>query len=165
MMSVLVRAAASADVDAVASLLAEAFAEFRPLYTRQAFDATTLDTTEIRRRLSEGPTWVAELNDRMVGTISALSKSDGVYVRSMAVVPSARGSGAARLLLKAVEGFAVAQRATRLYLSTTPFLLAAIRLYESAGFIRTGDPPHELLGTPLFTMEKRLPFGTSARPV
>jgi hypothetical protein len=29
-------------------------------------------------------------------------------------------------------------------------------LYEKFGFQRTGEGPHELAGTPLFTMEKKL---------
>jgi hypothetical protein len=41
--------------------------------------------------------------------------------------------------------------------STTPFLLRAITLYERCGFRRTGDGPEDLSGTPLFTMEKTLP--------
>jgi hypothetical protein len=36
----------------------------------------------------------------------------------------------------------------------TPFLNTAIRLYEAFGFRRMNDGPHDLFGTPLFTMEK-----------
>jgi hypothetical protein len=41
-------------------------------------------------------------------------------------------------------------------LSTTPFLTAAISLYERFGFSRSIDGPHDLYGTPLFTMVKRM---------
>jgi ribosomal protein S18 acetylase RimI-like enzyme len=81
-------------------------------------------------------------------------KENGVYLRSMAVLPSTRGVGAGRLLLRTVEEFAIASQASRMFLSTTPFLAAAIRLYESAGFVRTGEPPDELQGTPLITMAR-----------
>jgi len=47
----------------------------------------------------------------------------------------------------------------RLYLSTTPFLHSAIRLYERCGFRRTDEGPHDLFGTPLFTMEKGVSAG------
>jgi hypothetical protein len=52
----------------------------------------------------------------------------------------------------------------RLLLSTTPFLDRAIRLYEKFGFRRNGEPPHDLFGTPLITMDKiikRLDEGVS----
>jgi GNAT superfamily N-acetyltransferase len=72
----------------------------------------------------------------------------------MAVAPAARGCGVGRTLLSQVEEFAAANNRQHLYLSTTPFLFSAIRLYERAGFIPTSAPPYELFGTPLFTMEK-----------
>jgi ribosomal protein S18 acetylase RimI-like enzyme len=151
-----IRTAVPADADGISSLLREAFAEFEPLYTPGGFAATTPVPTEIARRFAEGPAWVAEVDGRLVGTVSAVVKEDGVYMRSMAVSPSTRGVGAGRLLLETVEEFAIARQASRMYLSTTPFLAAAIRLYESAGFIRTGEPPDELQGTPLITMAKSL---------
>ena len=43
-----------------------------------------------------------------------------------------------------------------MFLSTTPFLESAIRLYEKFGFQRTSDGPLDLFGTPLFTMQKSL---------
>ena len=75
-------------------------------------------------------------------------------MRSMAVSPAARGLGAGRLLLQTVEEFAITSQTPRMYLSTTPFLAVAIRLYESSGFKRTGEPPDEIQGTPLITMAK-----------
>jgi ribosomal protein S18 acetylase RimI-like enzyme len=151
-----IRTAVPADADGISALLRDAFAEFEPLYTPGGFAATTPDVTEIVRRFAEGPVWVAEMDERMVGTVAAVEKEDGVYLRSMAVIPSTRGAGAGRMLLQTVEEFAIARRASRMFLSTTPFLTAAIRLYESAGFVRTGEPPAELQGTPLITMTRSL---------
>jgi len=71
-----------------------------------------------------------------VGTVSAVVKGESVYVRGMAVLPAARGTGAGSELLKQVEEWADGKGCTRLFLSTTPFLAAAIRLYEKAGFRR-----------------------------
>lgn len=151
-----IRTAVPADAGAISSLLHEAFVEFEPLYTPGGFAATTPAAAEIARRFAEGPAWVAEMDGRIVGTVAAVVKEDRVYLRSMAVLPSTRGVGAGRLLLQTVEEFAIAREASRMYLSTTPFLTAAIRLYESAGFVRTGEPPDELQGTPLITMAKSL---------
>ena len=74
----------------------------------------------------------------------------------MAVLPAARGQRVGELLLKQVEDFAIAHGCRRLFLSTTPFLSRAIRLYERFGFRRTEEGPGDLFGTPLYTMEKML---------
>ena len=152
----MIRRAEPADAPAIARVLSEAFQQYEPRYTRAAFAATTPIAETVRERLAEGPTWVALREGEIVGTVSAVVRHDGVYVRSMAVVPTARGHGIGRGLLLAVEAFAVQDGAPRLYLSTTPFLAEAISLYERSGFERTKQPPHALHGTPLYTMEKRL---------
>jgi ribosomal protein S18 acetylase RimI-like enzyme len=106
--------------------------------------------------MEEGPIWVALQNGEVVGTVSAVAKAEAFYIRGMAVDPAARGAGIGRALLEHVEEFAVRHRFKRLFLSTTPFLLSAISLYERHGFLRNDDGPHDLLGTPLFTMVKEL---------
>ena len=153
---IVVRSATLEDADAIASLLLEAFREFRPLYTESAFAATTSNSGLIRERMSEGPIWVAFAGSQLVGTVAVTPRNDRLYVRSMAVLPSARGMGVGGLLLQQVESFARANGFTRLFLSTTPFLSSAIRLYERSGFTRMQSGPGELFGTPLFSMEKQL---------
>jgi GNAT superfamily N-acetyltransferase len=150
-----VRLAEPADADAIARLLHAAFVEFKPLYTPGGFAATTPSADQIRPRFAEGPIWVAESGGGVVGTVAAVVSAGGVYVRSMAVDPAARGRGIAGRLLHAVERFAERERQRRLFLSTTPFLHAAIHLYEQAGFRRTGETS-DLSGTPLLTMAKDL---------
>ncbi|MBI4499718.1 MAG: GNAT family N-acetyltransferase [Gemmatimonadetes bacterium] len=132
-----------------------AFREFEPLYTSAGFRATTPPPSEIARRLAEGPTWIAKEQETVLGTVSALDRGEEVYIRSMAVLPSARGRGLASQLLTVVHAYAVSQGARRLSLTTTPFLMAAIRLYERTGFKRTSDVL-DLHGTPLFAMTKQL---------
>jgi N-acetylglutamate synthase-like GNAT family acetyltransferase len=149
-----IREAYPADAEAIASLLKAAFLEFEPLYTPGGFRATTPTAEEIRPRFAEGPIWVAEQDGNIVGTVSVVPKSEGLYIRSMAVHPEARGKGVAALLLETVERTAEDLACSRLFLSTTPFLDAAIHLYERAGFRRTDDGPHDLFGTPLLTMVK-----------
>jgi GNAT superfamily N-acetyltransferase len=148
-----VRPATPADADAIAAVLLAAFREFEPRYSPEAFRATTILPDEVRRRLGEGPAWVAAW-DRVVGTVAALEGSDGVYVRGMAVEPRARGQGIGARLLAAVEAHARAGGHGRLHLRTAPFLTAALALYERAGYRRTGVS--DFFGTRLLTMEKRL---------
>lgn len=144
-------------------ILRRSFAEYRGQYTAEAYDATVLSRPRVLERLREGPVWVALLEGTPVGTVSAVDSAEGIYVRGMAVVPPARGHHAGWRLLETVERFAHARGAARLYLSSTPFLRQAISLYERFGFRRSAEGPHDLLGTPLFTMEKPLGARTSAR--
>jgi ribosomal protein S18 acetylase RimI-like enzyme len=140
----------------IAWVLHQAFADYQSLYTAEAFAITTPTPSEIEQRWNEGPVWSVVKDSRLVGTVAAVAKDDALYIRSMAVVPSARGQGIGKMLLSEVESFARAGGFQRMLLSTTPFLDDAIRLYERFGFKRTGEGPHALAGTPLFTMEKAL---------
>src|SRR5262245_41054435 len=149
-----IREASPADAESIASLLRAAFLEFEPLYTPNGFRATTPTAEEIRPRFAEGPIWIAEQDGNIVGTVSVVQKGEGLYIRSMAVHPEARGRGVAALLLEAVERTAEVVACSRIFLSTTPFLDAAIHLYERAGFRRTDEGPYDLFGTPLVTMVK-----------
>ena len=151
-----IRRATAVDGEAVAYLLRDAFREFERFYTREGYAATTPDPTTVRERLKEGPTWIAEKDGHAVGTVSAVLRDGAVYVRSMAVTPGARGQRVGHALMDEPFQLAVERKAARLFLSTTPFLFSAIRLYESLGFRRTGEPPHDLFGTPLVTLAKPL---------
>lgn len=152
-----IRCAGSDDARKIASVLYESFAEFKALYTDQGFAATALGAEQVLARMREGPVWVALLETEVVGTAAAVIKSGSVYIRGMAVRPAARGSGAGTRLLQQVESWATAQGCSRLFLSTTPFLTSAIRLYERFGFRRSDDDLYDLFGTPLFNMEKTIP--------
>jgi ribosomal protein S18 acetylase RimI-like enzyme len=154
--SIHIRMAVEKDAVSIASVLYEAFAEYTSAYTHQAFTATTPTSDQIQQRLNEGPVWVAVHKGTIVGTVSAVLQGAAFYIRSMAVLPTARGVGIGALLLDHIEHSAAAHGAGYLVLSTTPFLTRAIRLYEHVGFQRSPDGPHELYGTPLFTMMKPL---------
>ena len=154
--SVRIRMAVQADAPSIASVLRESFIEYQSLYTREGFAATTPTSEQIQERVKEGPVWVALQNDAIVGTVSVVPKGEALYIRGMAILPSARGQRIGELLLRRVESFAVEQGFRRLFLSTTPFLGRAIQLYERYGFRRSSEGPDNLFGTPLFTMEKIL---------
>jgi GNAT superfamily N-acetyltransferase len=156
-----IRIATQEDIPIIAAILRESFVAYEPLYTPGGYAATTPTADQITARFHEGPVWVALLNNDIVGTVAAAPRPAGLYVRSMAVVPAARGHNIGTLLLEEIERYARANNHTRLYLSTTPYLDRAIRLYERFGFRRTNDGPHDLFGTPLFTMGKLLNQSTN----
>jgi len=151
-----IRLATSADAEAIALVLYKSFCEYESHYTSEAFAATVPTADQIEERLNQGPAWVALKNGVIVGAVSVVLKNEEVYIRGMAVDPSARGKGIGRKLLDRTEAFAVRNRCKRLFLSTTPFLLRAIDLYERYGFRRNLEGPTGLFGTPLFTMSKSL---------
>ena len=138
----------------VAAVLRESFADYEALYTPRGFAATTPTIEQVLERFKEGPIWVAVLGSEIVGTVAAVLNADHLYVRGMAVLPVARGKRAGDLLLEETERFARLNNRSRLVLSTTPFLVRAIRLYQRHGFRRTGEGVQDLFGTPLFTMQK-----------
>src|SRR6266513_827596 len=156
--SIEISRATSDEAASIAAVLHQAFAEYQSLYTAEAFAITTPTPAEIEQRWNERPSWWVVKDGRLVGTVAAVAKGDALYIRSMAVVPSARGQGIGKMLLVEVESFARAGGFQRMLLSTTPFLDDAIRLYARFDFERTPDGPHDLAGTPLFTMEKELKF-------
>jgi GNAT superfamily N-acetyltransferase len=153
---VVIRRAGIADAALISAVLYESFIEFRGLYTDGGFAATALDAERIFLRMQEGPVWVALRDGAMLGTVAAVVQGESVYVRGMAVLPAARGSGAGTALLREVEGWAASQGCGRVCLSTTPFLASAIRLYERFGFRRVEEEAQDLFGTVLFRMEKRV---------
>lgn len=152
----LVRLANASDAEAIASIMLLAFLEYRKLYTTEGFAATAITSVEALSRMRQGPVFVALIDNEVVGTASLVKKDDSLYVRGMAVLPQRRGNRIGELLLTQIEEYAAREGCKRLFLSTTPFLDRAIRLYEKFGFNRSEEGPHELFGTPLFTMEKRL---------
>jgi N-acetylglutamate synthase-like GNAT family acetyltransferase len=151
-----IRTAVPEDAPAIASVLHEAFIEYKSLYTLEGFAATVLASAQLQHRIEEGPVWVVLHHDAIVGTVSVVAKEEGLYVRGMAVLPKSRGHGIGELLLRQIESFASEQGFKRIFLSTTPFLNRAIQLYEHYGFKRIDEGPDNLCGTPLFTMEKIL---------
>ena len=154
--NIFIRLATAADLPEVAALMHASFVEYRSLYTEEAFLATTPTSEQLGSRMQEGPIWVVTTGENKVGTVSAVVRGNDIYIRGMAVLPDARGHRLGELLLKHVEEFGRKRKCKRQVLSTTPFLLRAIRLYERTAFQRTDEGPHDLFGTPLFTMAKDL---------
>jgi N-acetylglutamate synthase-like GNAT family acetyltransferase len=151
-----VRRAGSQDAAAIGAVLHASFAEFVPLYSEGGYRATVLTVPEVLERLREGPVWVALVDAAVVGTVAAIERESGLYVRGMAIVPAARGAEIGRALLDRVEAYARERALPRLFLSTTPFLHRAIALYAGLGFERTTGERDDLEGTPLITFEKVL---------
>jgi len=151
---VVLRTATFDDATSIVAVLVQSFIEYKAVYTAGGFAATTPDTEEVRRRMTEGPTWVAVQDSEIVGTVAVVPSGERLYIRSMAVIPSARGQNIGVKLLRHIEDFASANNYKHLFLSTTPFLSRAIKLYQQLGFVLSDQQIEDLHGTPLLRMEK-----------
>lgn len=151
-----IRRALPDDAFSIAAVLHRSFVEYESCYMPDAFAATVSAPGKIQERMNEGPVWVALKEEIIVGSASAVPRGERLYIRGMAVDPAARGGRIGWKLLECVEEFAIESGFNELFLSTTPFLSRAIRLYEQYGFCRSHEGPDELCGTPLFTMVKTL---------
>lgn len=157
MSDVKVRLASAADAETIARILNDAFAEFTGEYTPEALQYVTPTVDEVRERFAEGPIWVALMAGEIVGTVSAVPEPDWLYIRSMAVLPTAQGHGVGGRLLEAIEDYAREIGEKTLFLYTTHFSSDAIRLYEKHGFMRGRETTaEEWCGTPGFEMWKYL---------
>jgi ribosomal protein S18 acetylase RimI-like enzyme len=148
------RRAVASDAAAVAALLYKAFVEYRSLYTERGFEATTPEREQIEDRINKKAVWLVVNGDTIAGTVSVFPQKDQLYVRSLAVNPDARGKGIGEMLMEHVHEMAFASGCSFITLTTTPFLLPAIKLYEKFGFEAQGKD--DLFGTPLVWMTKTL---------
>jgi len=149
-----VRLATAADARTIHTVLTKSFEEYKARYTDAAFEAAVPPLERILERMKEGPVWVAEQRGEVVGTISAVPKGKTLLLRGLAVPPAERGRAIGKLLLVCVARHAFRNGYRRMTLSTTPFLTRAIRECEQFGFQRSQEGPHDLHGTPVYTLTK-----------
>jgi GNAT superfamily N-acetyltransferase len=84
--------------------------------------------------------WVAVHYDRVVGSVAVRLLDDGkvAQVKRMYLQPEHRGRGLGRTLLNHAVHWAKDRGCSSIVLDTSTAMTAAQRLYESAGFARTG---------------------------
>ena len=147
MSSVVVRDAVPADYAAIREIFAAGYAEFAPLFPPGVFEAYREDWQAVEQRAGVADLLVAEVGDEPVGTVALYPDAalEGLGwpagwagVRTLAVLPSARGHGAGRALMAECLRRAAAWGSPAVALHTTEFMQAARRLYCRLGFHR--DP-------------------------
>ena len=140
-----IRLAGPGDEETVSRLLLDAFEPYRNDYTPGGFADTTPTAEVVRERFEVGRVWLAFYGDKAVGTVTAFpdDRGYGVYIRSMAVTPSAQGRGVGQALLDALEQDARMRGEPALRLYTTFVLPAAQPMYEKNGFVVTRETAPE----------------------
>jgi ribosomal-protein-alanine N-acetyltransferase len=94
----------------------------------------------------EAATWIAERNDQMAGfaIVEWAQQITGIaaYIATIEVLPEHRGCGIGAELLRRLEGSANAERANEVWLHVDAENVSAMRLYERAGYAKTGRADH-----------------------
>lgn len=125
-----IRAVKSTDTPALAAIHQAAFA---PGWTSAAM-------TALLRNGARG--WIADGNMQPIGFVLVRGAADEAEVLSLAVLPGARRNGlGAALLDTACKGMAH-KGVKKMFLDVSEANDGARKLYEQAGFIRTGVRPH-----------------------
>lgn len=140
---VVVRLVRSDEHQAAGALVVAAYAALPGAHLSGGYGAELAD---VARRSREADVLVAVRGKDLCGCATyvpdrrspwaELLEGDEAGLRMLAVVPSAQRHGVGRALLDACIGRATAGRRSALLLHTTPWMTAAHRLYEGAGFLR-----------------------------
>ena len=144
-MTLVVRPAAAAELDAVGRITLEAYAANGYVVEDDFYAAHLLDAAA---RAADGELLVAEVDGSVVGTVTfcpegspfreVAAQGEGEF-RMLAVLPAARRRGAAEALVRRVVDRSRELGYTAVVLSSLPVQVEAHALYERLGFVRTPD--------------------------
>ncbi|MEN3311221.1 MAG: N-acetyltransferase 8 [Actinomycetota bacterium] len=103
--------------------------------------------------------WIAKAGDEIAGSVALRDLGGGVYeLKRMYLRSAHRGRGIGKRLLATALDWARASGARVVRLDTTERMVAARRLYESAGFIRVpGESPRQGQQRLLYELRLRTP--------
>lgn len=143
--AVRVRPARDDDLPAIREVLRAAYRPYAAVLPVVLFELYLADVLDVRSRTAAGVQLVAELEGRVVGTVTHYpsARDDGhgwppgwAGLRVLAAHPEARGLGVGRLLTTECRDRASAAGAPALALHTATFMRSAVALYERLGFRR-----------------------------
>lgn len=145
---VTIRQARDEELDIVASLIVDAYAEFAARMSPDAWSSFAQDIANVRGRMSDAELLVAVREGRLVGSVTMFAdwrgaQADTVGVRLLAVVPDERGTGVGRALMEHCIDRARERGKDRVVLTVAQDMESARDLYEKLGFVREPELDHE----------------------
>lgn len=142
-----IRDARDDELDVVAALSVDAYAEYAARMSPDAWSSFAQDIANVRGRLPDAELLVAVVDGRLVGSVTLFfhwrgAQADTVGVRLLAVVPEARGLGVGRALMEEVIARARARGRHRVVLTLAPEMANVKELSEELGFAREPELDH-----------------------
>jgi len=143
-----IRAARDEELDAVAALTVEAYAQYAATMAPDAWSMFAQGIANVRARTTDGQLLVAEENGALAGAVTVYldwrgAQSDAAAVQLLAVHPDLRGAGIGRALMHECVERARAAGKDRVVLTVTQEMEVARDLTESMGFERAPELDHE----------------------
>ncbi len=143
-----IRSARDDELDIVASLTVDAYAEYAAAMAPDAWSMFAQDIANVRARLGDGTLLVAECDGQLVGAITLFRQWRGAQegtasIRLLAVPPQHRGAGIGRALMAHSIDIARSDHKRRVVLTVTQEMEHARDLTERMGFVRAPELDHE----------------------
>jgi ribosomal protein S18 acetylase RimI-like enzyme len=143
-----IRHAREDELDIVASLAVDAYAEYAGQMSPDAWSQFAQDIANVRGRLLDAEVLVALDGDRIVGTVTLYTRwrgarEDSYSVRLLAVPPAERGKGVGRALMEHCIERARNDGRRRVVVTVALEMEYARDLYDSLGFERDRSLDHE----------------------
>lgn len=146
--NLVIRAARDDELDIVASMMVDAYAEYAARMSPDAWSPFAQDIANVRARLDDGQLLVAERDGQIVGSITLFrrwrgAQQDAAAVRLLAVTPGHRGLGIGRALMEYCIATARQDGKQRVVLTATQEMEHVRELTERLGFRRAPELDHE----------------------
>lgn len=143
-----IRNARDDELDIVASLMVDAYAEYAARMSPDAWSSFAHDIANVRGRLTDAELLVAERDGEIVGAVTMYrhwrgAQEGAISVRMLSVPPQHRGSGVGRALMEHCIELARTAGHDRIVLTTTQEMEDARDMYERMGFVRDRSMDHE----------------------
>ena len=147
-MGLTIRHARDGELDIVASLIVDAYAEFAASMAPDAWSMFAQDIANVYGRLSDGEIIVAERGEAIVGTVTVYrdwrgAQPDTLALRLLAVPPSERNTGVGSALREWAVSEARDAGKGRVVMTAMQVMDTIRDMAERMGFVRAHELDHE----------------------
>lgn len=147
-MTFTIRHAKDEELEAIASLIVDAYAEYAASMSPDAWSMFAQDIANVHGHRSEGELVVAEQDGRLVGTITMYrdwrgAQPDTLAMRLLAVPPQERNSGVGSALVEYAINEARESGKGRVVMTTMQIMAQMREIADRMGFVRAPELDHE----------------------